>query len=54
MGVDKRRGSLETGKLADMVVLSQDMLQIDPEQIRDVEAVMTILGGRIVFQRESA
>jgi predicted amidohydrolase YtcJ len=54
MGVDKRRGSLETGKLADMVVLSQDMLQIDPEQMRDVEAVMTILGGRIVFQRESA
>ena len=45
------KGSLEVGKLADMVVLSQDLLTIEPDRILDTEVEMTVLGGAIVFER---
>jgi predicted amidohydrolase YtcJ len=45
------KGSIEPGKLADMVVLSDDLLTIDPERILDVKVEQTILGGRVVFER---
>ncbi len=45
------KGSLEIGKLADMVLLSQDLLTIDPVHTMDTEVEMTILGGRIVYER---
>lgn len=44
------KGSIEVGKLADMVVISQDMLRIDPDEIPNVKVELTILGGKIVFQ----
>jgi predicted amidohydrolase YtcJ len=43
-------GSLEVGKLADMVVLSKPILSIDPESFREVAVDMTISGGKIVFE----
>ena len=45
------KGTIESGKLADMVVLSDDLLTIDPERILDVQVERTILGGRVVFER---
>ena len=45
------KGSLEVGKLADMVVLSQDLLTIDPDRTMDTAVEMTILGGTVVYQR---
>ena len=48
---EEEKGSLEIGKLADMVVLSQDLLTIDPDRIMDTEVEMTVLGGAIVFER---
>ncbi|HEX2695705.1 MAG TPA: amidohydrolase [Acidobacteriota bacterium] len=45
------KGTLEPGKLADMVVLSKDLFTIAPREILTTEALVTILGGRIVFQR---
>ena len=43
------KGSLEVGKLADMVVLSSDIFHIDEDDIKDVNIHMTILGGKIVY-----
>lgn len=43
------KGSLEVGKLADFVVLSDDILSIDPKKIRDVRVLGTFMGGRKVF-----
>jgi predicted amidohydrolase YtcJ len=37
--------------LADFVVLSEDLLTIDPERIKDVKVDLTVLGGRIVYDR---
>lgn len=47
-------GSLEKGKLADMVVWDRDFLTIPTEEIRDAKALMTIVGGKIVFEPEAA
>lgn len=44
-------GTITEGKLADLVVLSQDILAAAPEQIRRTKVDYTILGGRIVHQR---
>ncbi len=45
------KGTLEPGKLADMIVLSKDLFTIEPEEILTTEVLATILGGRIVYQR---
>lgn len=45
------KGTIEPGKLADMIVLSDDLLTIDPERILDVQVEKTIVGGRVVFER---
>jgi predicted amidohydrolase YtcJ len=51
---DHIKGSLETGKLADLVVLSRDIFTIEPAQIADTKTDITILGGEIVYQREGS
>jgi len=47
-----RKGTLEAGKLADMVVLSDDPLSVDPMDIRDIRVIETIKEGRTVFSAE--
>lgn len=51
---EERKGSLEPGKLADLVVLSGDPFQAvaggDYDALRDMRAVLTIVGGRVVHQ----
>jgi predicted amidohydrolase YtcJ len=44
-----RKGSIEAGKLGDLVVLSDDYLACPPERIKDIHAVVTVLGGRVVY-----
>ncbi|MDP6034120.1 MAG: amidohydrolase family protein [Candidatus Marinimicrobia bacterium] len=44
------KGSLEVGKLADLVVLSDNLLQISPAKIKDVYVKSTIVGGKVVYQ----
>lgn len=48
---EKIKGSIEAGKLADLVVLSDDPRKIEPSKIKDVKVEMTIVGGRIVLQK---
>ena len=42
-------GTLEAGKEADLAVLSQDIFAVRPEAIGNTQAVMTMVGGKIVF-----
>ncbi|MEN6309988.1 MAG: amidohydrolase [Acidobacteriota bacterium] len=45
------KGSLKTGKLADVTVLSKDILTCPEEEIRTAEVLMTIVGGKILYRR---
>ena len=45
------QGSLSPGKLADLLVLDQDIFHIQPAKIPHTQVVMTVLGGKIVYQR---
>ena len=44
-----RKGSIEVGKFADLAVLNADYLTVPEEQIRSLESLLTIVGGRIVY-----
>lgn len=46
------KGSIEPGRLADLAVLSDDLLTIPPERIRNTTVDLTVVGGRIVFERK--
>jgi predicted amidohydrolase YtcJ len=48
---EHRRGTIEVGKLADLTVLSGNVLDISPERIRTTRVEMTIVGGKIVYSR---
>ncbi|MBN8679907.1 MAG: amidohydrolase [Chitinophagales bacterium] len=47
---EKEKGSLTPGKLADIVVLSKDLLQCQPEEILQAKVLKTIVGGKVVFE----
>jgi predicted amidohydrolase YtcJ len=47
------KGSIEPGKLADLVVLSDDILTVPDEKIKEITPVLTILGGQIVYSNGS-
>ncbi|EPR68211.1 Amidohydrolase family protein [Cyclobacterium qasimii M12-11B] len=49
---EKTKGSITVGKLADLVVLDQDIMKIPEEEILNTQVFMTILNGKIVYQRE--
>ncbi len=51
VGEGHEKGTIEIGKFADMVVLSDDPFQIPKEQLKDLKASKTIVGGRVVFER---
>jgi predicted amidohydrolase YtcJ len=46
---EKRRGSIEVGKLADLAVLNADYLTVAEDQIPSIESVLTMVGGRVVY-----
>ncbi len=49
---ENEKGSISPGKLADVVVLSDDLFSIPPEKIKDVQVVLTVVGGRVVYQKK--
>ncbi len=49
---EMEKGSLEVGKFADFTVLSDNILNINPYKIKDVQVNMTVIGGEIVFGSE--
>jgi predicted amidohydrolase YtcJ len=48
---EKEKGQIVTGMLADLVVHTRDLLTIKPEEILQTEADITILGGRVVYEK---
>ena len=50
---EKTEGSLEPGKAADLIVVSQNLFEIDPHKIADTKVITTIVGGRVVYQADT-
>ena len=48
---ESTKGTIEAGKLADLVVLERDIFRIPPEQIRETRVLTTVAGGRLVYER---
>jgi predicted amidohydrolase YtcJ len=48
---EKERGSITAGKLADFVLLSDDILTIDPVRIEQTRVLLTVVDGRVVFEQ---
>jgi predicted amidohydrolase YtcJ len=44
------KGSITPGKLADFVVMAEDMHTIDKEKIKDIQIVQTVVGGTTVYK----
>jgi hypothetical protein len=51
-GEEDIKGSLMAGKLADLAVLDRDITEIPPQEIRDARVLLTITGGRVVWEAE--
>jgi len=47
---EKDKGSIAAGKLADFVVLAEDLHSIEPSKIKDVKIVQTVVGGQVMYQ----
>ena len=47
---EKIKGSIAPGKLADIVILSDDPTRIPPEKIKDIKVEMTMIGGEVVWE----
>jgi predicted amidohydrolase YtcJ len=45
------KGTLQAGRLADLVVLDRNLLRVAPESIRDARVVMTVVGGMVVWEQ---
>ena len=51
---ENKKGTIEVGKFADLTILSDNFLDVPPDEIRGVTVVMTIVGGRIVYAHQSS
>jgi predicted amidohydrolase YtcJ len=49
---EKTEGSIESGKLADLIILSQNAFEVEPRTINQTKVLTTIVGGRVVFQAQ--
>ena len=50
---ERIEGSIEPGKLADLIILARDLFKIEPNQIADMEVLLTMVGGKTVYQAPS-
>jgi len=50
---DKEEGSLEAGKLADLIIVSQDLFKVDPHQLRNTKVLLTMVGGKVVYRSDA-
>jgi predicted amidohydrolase YtcJ len=48
------KGSLEPGKFADLVIISADYMQVPEDQIKDITPLLTMVGGKVVFSKDTS
>ena len=53
LGEEKKLGSIEPGKLADLVILDKDYMTVPPDEIHALKPLLTMVGGKVVFEADS-
>ncbi|MCI0387758.1 MAG: amidohydrolase [Acidobacteria bacterium] len=51
---EKMKGSIEPGKLADLIVITKDFLSCTPDEIKEIETLLTVVGGKVVYRDQAA
>jgi predicted amidohydrolase YtcJ len=51
--LEKTEGSLETGKVADVIMIDRNIFEVDPHTIDQTKVVLTIVGGKIVYEAQN-
>ena len=46
------KGSIEVGKIADITILSDNLFEISRDKVKDVEVLLTIVGGKEIFRSD--
>lgn len=46
---DEEVGSLESGKLADLIIISENPILVDPDDIKDIKVLLTMIGGKVEY-----
>ena len=52
LGEEDKLGSIEPGKLADLIVIDKDYMTVPEDEISTIEVLLTMMGGRVVFEKE--
>ena len=50
---EERKGSIEVGKLGDLAILSDDLMSVGEEQLKDIRSDLTVVGGKVVYEADS-
>jgi predicted amidohydrolase YtcJ len=48
---EKTKGSIEPGKLADLIVITKDYMTCPADEIRDIEVLLTVVDGKVVHSK---
>lgn len=49
---EDRKGSIEVGKLADLIILDKNPLTVDPKTIKDIKVLETIKEGKTIYRKD--
>ena len=52
IGMEDKLGTITPGKYADLLILDQDPFTIDPARLGEIKPVLTMVGGKVVYERE--
>ena len=50
---ERERGTVAPGKSGDMIVVDDDPCEVRPDKIKDVDVIMTVVEGRVVYQKSN-